>query len=169
MKIATFVFPFVLASTGLAAIVPAQAAPSAQDKTFVDTVGPGGMYEVMLGKLAETKGSSQDIKDQGNTEAHDHQLVGDKLAAAAKDAGIPVPDKLTPEFQAQYDKISTLSGAAFDSKYLSDMKKVHAGDGAAFLKESKEGSNPMLKSFAAETYKIVQRHIGELDAKTSLK
>ena len=87
-------------------------------RAFVAKVGPGGMYEVMLGKLAETKGSAQDIKDQGNTEAHDHALVGDKLAAAAKDAGIPVPDKLTPEFQEQYDKISKLSGAAFDSKYV---------------------------------------------------
>ena len=165
MKTVAFAFACVIASSALAHAAEA----SAQDKTFVNTVGPGGMYEVMLGKLAETKGSSQDIKDQGNTEAHDHELVGDKLKAAAKDAGIPVPDKLTPEFQAPYDKASTLSGAAFDSKYLSDMKKVHAGDGAAFLKESKEGSNPMLKSFAAETYKIVQRHIGELDAKTSLK
>ena len=165
MKIFTMVFAAIVVS-GSAAYA---AGPSAQDKTFVDTVGPGGMYEVMLGKLAETKGSTQDIKDQGNTEAHDHALVGDKLAAAAKDAGIPVPDKLTPEFQAQYDKIGTLSGAAFDAKYLSDMKKVHAGDGAAFLKEAKEGSNPMLKSFAADTFKIVQRHIGELDAKTSLK
>ena len=165
MKNVAFAAAAVFASVSLAQA----AAPSAQDKTFVDTVGPGGMYEVMLGKLAETKGSSQDIKDQGNTEAHDHELVGDKLKAAAKDAGIPVPDKLTPEFQAQYDKIATLSGAAFDAKYVSDMKKVHAGDGAAFLKESKEGSNPMLKSFAAETYKIVQRHIGELEAKTSLK
>ena len=49
------------------------------------------------------------------------------------------------------------------------MKKVHAGDGAAFLKESKEGSNPALKAFAANTFKIVQRHIGELEANTSLK
>ncbi len=165
MKNAVLAAAAVLAAVSLAHA----AAPSAQDKTFVDTVGPGGMYEVMIGKLAETKGSTQDIKDQGNTEVHDHELVGDKLKAAAKDAGIPVPDKLTPEFQAQYDKIGTLSGAAFDAKYLSDMKKVHAGDGAAFLKESKEGSNPMLKAFAAETYKIVQRHIGELEAKTSLK
>ena len=162
MKTFAMAFAAVVASASLA-----QAAePTAQDKTFVNTVGPGGMYEVMLGKLAETKGSSQDIKDQGNTEAHDHALVGDKLAAAAKDAGIPVPDKLTPEFQTQYDKIGTLSGAAFDAKYLSDMKKVHAGDGAAFAKEAKEGTNPMLKAFAAETFKIVQRHIGELEAKT---
>lgn len=165
MKTLALAVAAILASACLADA----AGPSAQDKTFVDTVGPGGMYEVMLGKLAETKGSSQDIKDQGNTEAHDHALVGERLAAAAKDAGISLPDKLTPEFQAQYDKAATLSGAAFDAKYLSDMKKVHAGDGAAFLKETKEGTNPALKSFAAETYKIVQRHVGELNAKTSLK
>ncbi len=165
MKTTVLAVAAVLASASLAQAATA----SEQDKAFVAKVGPGGMYEVMLGKLAETKGAAQDIKDQGNTEAHDHALVGDKLAAAAKDAGIAVPDKLTPEFQEQYDKISKLSGAAFDSKYVSDMKKVHAGDGAAFKKEAEEGSNPALKSFAAETYKIVQRHIGELDAKTSLK
>lgn len=164
MKIA-ITLAAILSTTSLA-----QAAKlSEQDKTFVMKVGPGGMYEVMLGKLAEQKATQQDIKDQGNTEAHDHMLVGDKLAAAAKEAGVPVPDKLTPEYQEQYDKISKLSGAAFDAKYLSDMKKVHAGDGAAFKKEAEEGTNPALKSFAAETYKIVQRHIGELDAKTSLK
>ncbi len=165
MKTLAFALAAVLASASLAHAAEA----SAQDKTFVNTVGPGGMYEVMLGKLAETKGSSPDIRDQGNTEAHDHALVGDRLAAAAKEAGIVVPDKLTPEFQAQYDKAATLSGAAFDSKYLSEMKKVHAGDGAAFLKEAKEGSSPALKSFAADTFKIVRRHVGELDANTSLK
>ena len=100
MKIAAFALTAVLATGSFAN----GAEPSAQDKTFVATVGPGGMYEVMLGTLAETKGSTPDIRDQGNTEAHDHTLVGEKLAEAAKSAGIAVPDKLTPEFQAQYDK-----------------------------------------------------------------
>ena len=159
------IFALAIAATLAGTALVQAATASDQDKAFVAKVGPGGMYEVMLGKLAEQKGSSQDIKDQGNTEAHDHQLVGDKLMAAAKDAGIAVPDKLTPEFQEQYDKASKLSGAAFDAKYLSDMKKVHATDGAAFLKETKDGENPQLKAFAAETFKIVQRHIGELEAK----
>ena len=103
MKTAAIAIAAVLASASLAHAAEA----SAQDKTFVSKVGPGGMYEVMLGKLAETKGTTPDIKDQGNTEAHDHMLVGEKLAAAAKEAGIAVPDKLTPEYQEQYDKISS--------------------------------------------------------------
>ena len=47
------------------------------------------------------------------------------------------------------------------------MKAIHAADGAAFLKEAKAGTNPALKAFAASTFNIVQRHIGELAAKTT--
>ncbi len=155
------------AAIALAAVGAAQAAPmSSVDKAFVAKVSQGGMYEVALGKLAEDKGSVQDIKDQGNTEAHDHMLVGDKLKSIVEAAGDKFPTELNAEFKGKLDKVGALSGEAFDKAYLEDMKVVHAGDGAAFLKESTNGSNPDLKAFAAETYNIVQRHIGELDAKT---
>jgi putative membrane protein len=147
--------------------VSAHAATSEADKAFVAKVSQGGMYEVALGKAAEKQGAGQDIKDQGNTEAHDHEIVGDALKSAAKDAGIDFPGELNAEFKARLGKITALSGVAFDKAYVEDMKKIHAADGAAFLKEAKEGTNPSLKAFAASTYNIVQRHIGELDARTS--
>ena len=140
---------------------------SEADKTFVAKVSQGGMYEVELGKLAETKGERQDIRDQGNTEAHDHTLVGDKLKAICRSNGIDFPDKLNPEFQSRLDKMKAEPGPKFDAAYLEDMKKIHAGDGAAFAKEAMGGTNPQLKAFAAETFRIVRRHIGELDAKVS--
>ncbi len=147
----------------------AMAAPvtSDQDKSFVAKVSQGGMYEVELGKVAETQGQGQDIKDQGNTEAHDHDLVGQALKAAANDAGIAFPTELNGEFKARLATISATSGQMFDKAYVEDMKKIHAADGAAFLQESKQGSNPALKAFAATTYNIVQRHLGELNAKTT--
>ena len=130
-------------------------------------VSQGGMYEVELGKVAETKGSTQDIRDQGNTEAHDHEQVGQALKAAADSAGLTFPSDLNAEFKTRLDKISAYSGAQFDRAYIDDMEKIHQADGAAFLKESKSGANPALKQFAASTYNIVQRHIGELKAKTT--
>ena len=145
------------------------AAPSAsnQDTAFVAKVSQGGMYEVELGKVAEQQGLAQDIKDQGNTEAHDHELVGKALKEAAGSAGIDFPADLNPEFKARLAKISGYAGEQFDKEYIADMRKIHAADGAAFLKEAKEGSNPALKAFAASTFNIVQRHIGELSAKTT--
>ncbi len=153
--------------SALLAAGPASAAGTVSDadKAFVAMVSQGGMYEVELGKVAEQMGSTQDIKDQGNTEAHDHMLVGDKLKSIATANGLDFPDKLNAEFQARLDKIKALSGAAFDAAYIADMKKIHNADGAAFAKEAKVGSNPDLKAFAAETHRIVERHLGELGAK----
>lgn len=146
----------------------AAAAPSVseQDRAFVAKVSQGGMYEVELGKVAETRGMAQDIKDQGNTEAHDHEIVGQALKVAADSAGIPFSSELNADFKARLAKLSAYSGRQFDQEYIADMKKIHAADGAAFLKESREGANPDLKAFAASTFDIVQRHIGELGAKT---
>ncbi len=134
------------------------------DRSFVAMVSQGGMFEVKAGQLGADQGSAQDIKDQGATEAHDHQLVGDKLKSIASDAGITFPDTLNAQFQKELDDLKALSGAAFDNAYLRDMQDIHAKDGAAFAVEAKSGGNPKLRAFAAETHRIVERHIGELHA-----
>jgi putative membrane protein len=90
--------------------------------------------------------------------------VGDKLKSIATTAGLSFPDKLNAEFQQKLDALSALSGVAFDTQYLKDMEEIHAKDGAAFAKEAQSGTNPALRSFAAETHRIVLRHIGELRA-----
>jgi putative membrane protein len=161
---------FVLCALTICFILPAIASHAADtfseaDKAFVAKVSQGGMYEVALGKVAENQGMTQDIKDSGNTEVHDHMLVGDKLKSIMEANGMEFPTQLNAEFQTRLDKISALSGDKFDHAYIRDMETIHHGDGAAFGKEASSGSNPDLKAFAAETYRIVQRHLGELGAK----
>jgi len=104
------------------------------------------------------------VRGQGTTEAHDHQLVGDTLKSIAGEAGIEIGDTLNAQFQKKLDSLRALSGEAFDAAYLRDMEDIHAKDGAAFAKEAKSGGNPKLRAFAAETHRIVERHIGELKA-----
>ena len=138
---------------------------SAADKAFVGKVSQGGMFEVELAKVAETKATTQDLQDQANTEEHDHTLVGDKLKTIMEANGMEFPKALNEKFQARLDQLSALSGEAFDTAYVQDMEKIHHLDGAAFKEESIGGTNADLKAFAAETYRIVQRHLGELGAK----
>lgn len=54
------------------------------DRAFFAKVSPGGMYEVEFGTPAEAKGSTQDIRDSGNAEAHDHTLVGANWTQSSK-------------------------------------------------------------------------------------
>jgi putative membrane protein len=122
------------------------------------------MFEVKAGQAGADQGNTQDIKDQGATESHDHKLVGDKLKEIASANGITIGASLNADFQKRLDDLKALSGPAFDAAYLKAMENIHAKDGAAFAKEAKTGSNPALRDFAAETHRIVVRHIGELRA-----
>ncbi len=160
--LSTRVATLILAS---AAIASGAEPLSDADKAFVAKVSQGGMYEVELAKVAETKANTQDLKDQANTESHDHQLVGGKLRAIMEKNGLTFPTALNAEFQARLAKMSALSADKFDAAYVEDMEKIHDADGAAFKQEATGGTNPDLKAFAAETYRIVQRHLGELSAK----
>ena len=161
------IIPSAVAALACSSFLAARAADSFSDadKTFVAKVSQGGMYEVELGKVAEAQATTQDVKDSGNTEAHDHMLVGAKLKSVVEANGMSFPSSLNAEFQARLDKIKALPADQFDAAYLADMKKIHQADGAAFAKEAASGTNPDLKAFAAETYRIVQRHLGELGAK----
>jgi len=135
------------------------------DRTFVAKVSQGGMYEVELGKLAQTMATAQDVKDSANTEAHDHQLVGDKLKSIVEANGMAFPQELNPDFHARLERLRATPSDQFDGAYIEDMEKIHKADGAAFAKEADSGKNPDLRAFAAETHRIVQRHLGELGAK----
>jgi putative membrane protein len=134
------------------------------DRAFIAKVSQGGMFEVQAGTVGATQATTQDLKDQGVTEMHDHQLVGEKLKSIAASIGISFPATLNPAFQKELDALKAASGPAFDALYLKDMEAIHAKDGAAFEKEAASGTNPALRAFAAETHRIVLRHIGELKA-----
>ena len=147
---------------GASAALAAASTPA--DRAFVAKVSQGGMFEVAAGKLAETRGSTQDVRDFATAEVHDHTLVGAKLKAISTSEGVPVSSTPNAEFAGKLSHLSGLSGKAFDAAYLSEMATLHDGDGAAFAKEAGDGGSPAYRAFGAETHRIVQRHIGAIRA-----
>jgi putative membrane protein len=134
---------------------------SVADKVFVGKVSQGGMYEVEASKIAEQKAIAQDVKDQANTEVHDHELVNAKLKQIATAHGIAVASTLNQTFQQRLDKLKNNSGSDFDAAYITDMQQIHANDEKLFAQESMIGTDAF-RPFAYETDHIVKRHIGAL-------
>jgi len=146
---------------GAAAVSAAPMATPA-DRAFVAKVSQGGMFEVAAGKLAETKGSTQDVRDFGTTEVHDHMLVGAKLKRISTSEGVMFSATPNAEFAGKLAHLNGLSGTAFDAAYLTEMAALHDADGAAFLTESTNGGSAAYRAFGTETHRIVQRHIGAI-------
>jgi putative membrane protein len=91
---------------------------SAQDQTFVNEAARGGKMEVELGKLAERKGSSSDVKEFGAHMVKDHTRLNTELGSVAKSIGLTVPADLSADQQREYTNLSKLSGKTFDKQYI---------------------------------------------------
>ena len=150
----------LLASLGATAAFAASATPS--DRAFVAKVSQGGMFEVAAGKLAESRGSTQDVRDFAAMEVHDHTLVGNRLQAISSSEGLAIDPAPNAEFKGKLAHLASLTGRAFDAAYLGDMAALHDADGAAFAKEAGDGGSPAYRAFGMETHRIVQRHIGAI-------
>lgn len=137
----------------------AKSRPSMGDAHFAKEAAQGGMAEVKLGQLAQDKGSNDAVKSFGKRMVDDHSKAGEKLKEVASGENITLPTDISAKDQAIYDRLSKLSGSAFDRAYARDMVTDHETDVAAFQKEAHGGKNDSLKSFASETLPTLQDHL----------
>jgi putative membrane protein len=129
------------------------------DRLFIRKAAEGGMAEVKLDQLAADKASSQSVKDFGQRMAKDHGQANDQLKNMASSKGVPLPDSLDAKDKALYDRLSSLSGDAFDKAYMRAMIKDHVEDVAEFQKESKAANDQDIRSFASTTLPTLQDHL----------
>ena len=130
----------------------------ASDKTFVMNAAMGGMAEVEMGKLAAEKAGNEGVKQFGQKMVDDHGKANDELKTVAGTQKIDVPVSLDSKHQATIDRLSKLSGSAFDKAYIKEMVKDHDGDVKEFQKEAQNGQDPAVRDFASKTLPTLQEH-----------
>jgi putative membrane protein len=135
------------------------------DTAFAMKAAQGGMAEVKLGQLAVDKASNPDVKAFGQRMIDDHSKANDQLKSICSGENMTPPADLDAKDQATYDRLSKLSGPAFDKAYMKDMVKDHEMDIKEFQKEANSGKDPQLKQFAQTTLPILQSHLS--DAKST--
>ncbi len=107
----------------------------------------GGMMEVAMGRMAEQKGQSDDVKSFGKRMATDHGKANDQLKKIAAQKNVKLPAKEP-----------TVSWSS-DKAYIDMMVKDHEKDLAEFKEEANSGSDPDVKKFAEDTAKVVEEHL----------
>ena len=132
---------------------------SSSDKSFVEKAAIGGMAEVQMGKLAQQKAGSDQVKQFGTRMVDDHSKANDDLKQVASSKGIPLPSALDSEHKSKMAKLEKLSGAQFDRAYMDDMVSDHKKDVAEFEKQAKSGNDADIKGFASKTLPTLQQHL----------
>lgn len=134
---------------------------SDQDKMFTDAAAKGGMMEVMLGELAATNATNAKVKALGAMMVKDHGKANEELKTWAAKINHTLPVAMNAEQQKNYDNLKTKKGAEFDKAYTKLMVSDHEKDIAEFKKQSAQGTDADLKSFAAKTLPTLEHHLME--------
>jgi putative membrane protein len=133
------------------------------DKAFVQKALQGGMAEVELGKLAEQKGASADVRQFGQKMVEDHTRLGSQMKQVAQNIGVRDPHGLSKKDQKLVAKLESLSGAQFDDAYIQVMVKDHKKDLSDFRQEVGNTQNNSLRQVAEQGAKVIDGHLQLID------
>jgi putative membrane protein len=134
-----------------------------KDKMFLRKAAEGGMAEVKFGELAVEKGGSDDVKAFGKKMVEDHTMLNNEMAPIADSMGVRVPKMINKDDQAEYDKLSGVSGSDFDTEYLTAMVKAHRKDLREFRMEVPNAQDPALRAAVEKGEKMIHEHLTMVD------
>ncbi len=130
------------------------------DQAFVTKALQGGEAEVELGKLAQEKSQSEDVKQYAQKMVSEHSQMGEKwFKPVAKQMGVSEPKGPSKKDKKLIEKLQGLSGSQFDTEYIQAMLKDHKDDLKDFQSEAQAAQNPNVKMIAEQGQKVISQHL----------
>ncbi len=143
-------------SSGTATYAELSNMPDAQ---FLLTAASSNMMEIQLGKLAVQQGSHAEVKKYGQMMVDHHTMASKDMMPVATQLSVTPPTTLIPMHQAMVDKLSGLSGKAFDQAYMDAMESAHTMDITMFSAKGNAAETPAVKALATKTLPMLRSHM----------
>jgi putative membrane protein len=141
-----------------AAILVPAAAIAAPPAAFLHDAIQGNYSEVTLGRIAQNRGSSAQVRSFGAMLVRDHSKGLAQAQAIAARLHLRIPATLTPQARTEQRILRHLSGRAFDRELRRYMINDHLKDIAAFKAQVRSGDRAT-SGYAAATVPVMQRHL----------
>lgn len=98
---------------------------SADARHFAQQAGMAGLTEVTLGRLAQERAQSPEVKAFADMMVRDHSKSGAELKQIVSRYNVDLPAALDREHQQAFDRLAALTGAEFDREYMQAMVEGH--------------------------------------------
>lgn len=157
----------VIAMTMLSGLLAAQlssaASLSKSDVKYVTKAAQGFISELKLGALAQERADDQSVKDFGKQMVTDHGKDMEELKGIAAQKHVQLPQAMNQEQRKEAEKLSKLSGKAFDREYVKYELKDHHEDIKDQKEQIKKTADSELKQFASKELETVTGHEQKID------
>jgi putative membrane protein len=124
---------------------------------FVKSAALGGLTEVALAKLAQSKSQNGGIRSFAGRMLKDHEALQKELAAVAKRKRLDVPTSLVYQDEQMVAEASEKSEAEFDTWYVQQMIAEHQKAIALFQSAAKM-EDADLSAFAKKALPVLNAH-----------
>jgi putative membrane protein len=141
-----------------AGVAAAATTVSGQDRAYVMGAHQSNLAEIAAGKLAQSKGSSKEVKDLGTMLVTDHTKLDAALRKVATAAGASLPAAPNAEQKAMQAKLMNASADEFDAMFVAGQITGHAKAMALGEKEMKHGSDAAVMKAATDAAPVIARH-----------
>ena len=149
--------------SGAMTVQAAKAQAGDQDKQFLQKASQGDANEIKLSQLAERKASSPDVRAFAKTMVTQHTQLEKNMKSYADQWGLTPATNLDADHQKEYEKLSKLSGKAFDKEYIDAMDKDHHDAEGLFSNEIQSTSDQDFKKAVMDGDSAVVAHTNMAD------
>lgn len=145
-------------ATALACAASGSFAKQAPGQKFIVEAAQGNLAEIEMGQMAQQNGGSDAVRTMGRQLVQDHTEANQRLMAVASSAGVTPPTAPNKTQKATVQKLSKLSGDAFDRQFAMEAVKDHKKDIRDYQKEAKKSNDPA-SGYANDTLPTLQKHL----------
>jgi putative membrane protein len=156
-----------LGITAALAVLPLAMAPAAhaetdalnaQDRAYLQGAHQSNLAEIAAGKLAQSKGQTQAVKDLGQLLITDHTKLDAALRKVAAAANVNLPPAPNAQQRAMQAKMDAADAGEFDAVFVSGQIAGHAKTMRLGEREAADGRDAAVKKAAAAAAPVVAAH-----------
>jgi putative membrane protein len=132
---------------------------SAADRAFLMKASEANIGEIASGKAAEQSATTDAVRSLAKRYVDNHTTNESKLEALAMRLGVTLPMHPSAMDKMEMQKVSSMSGIAFDRAFLRTEEAGHMKNIAAFKTELSETSNPMIAAYVKNSLPVLEEHL----------
>ncbi len=146
----------------VAAILCLSAAPalaaSPTDAAYLRNEAQGSAYELAIARLASEHATRPDVRAYAATVVNDHEAYNAALRELAQTKDVALPPGMTPARQQQLDRMSSLTGPAFDTAFIREAQRINADDLRDSQQELRRTTDGDIRAFVARFNQVDRKH-----------
>ncbi len=132
-----------------------------KDAQFLVNTAEMDLEEILLGQLAQERGTNSSVKNLGKMMIQTHEQNLKDLTVLAGKKSITIPSSTTDKGQKAYQTLNTKMGKEFDKAYCDMIVTDHRNAISLFDKASVESKDGDVSQWATETLPELRTHLDQ--------